>query len=93
MKVGDHLVICASGKRKFGQHFGGVAQVASVPQSLRTQSSDLPQQIAISSDMTIVDYLLSLKKVKIFSAPKPIRDLKSRMSIIKNPSSPKWGCY
>jgi hypothetical protein len=93
MKAGDHLVIYASGKRKFGQHFVGVAQIADAPQALRSQARDLPKQIAIASDMTVVDYLLSLKKVSIFSPPKPIGEIKDRLSIVKNPSSPKWGCY
>ena len=93
MKKGDYLVIYASGKRRHGKHFVGIAQIAGEPQALRSQSRDLHAQIAIASDMAIVDYLLSLKKVKIFSPPKPIEAIKDRLSIVKNPSSPKWGSY
>lgn len=93
MKKGDYLVIYASGKRKFGQHFVGTAQIADAPQLRRLQSGALPQPVAIASDMALVDYLLPLKKVTIFSPPKPISVLKDKLSVIKKPSSPKWGCY
>jgi hypothetical protein len=89
-KPGDHVVIYAAGKRQHGMAFIGEAEVASSCKPLsrdRRPGIDSPT----AHSYILSEWYVELRNCVVYDAPVSIRNLKTRLTFIKRPDSPKWG--
>jgi hypothetical protein len=90
LRIGDKIVVYASGRRAGGMSFIGGAQIGSLPAPV--SCAELGREISGSSLRfgRIPDYWVRLVKCQKFVQPVPIKSLKFNLDLVTNPLSPKW---
>ena len=89
-KPGDKVLAYAAGKREFGGHIVGEAEIASVALPLEhspAESVDSPT----SNSAVVSEYFVKLKKCKLYEKPVDLRSIKEYLKFVKLPHSLKWG--
>ena len=90
--IGDRVLVYLSGKRENGSHFVAECTVASDVHQVSnsfSQTVDAPDRLGNAP----AAYSVSLKAVRYFQVPVPIKALKRKLSFIKQPESKKWGAF
>jgi hypothetical protein len=87
---GSKLIIYTAGKRDHGGCLVGSAEVAARPERKLNNETRGAEMDRFSKHLT-TDFEVRLRNCKIFRCPVALKDLRSHMSFVKNPDSPKWG--
>ena len=89
-KPGDRILAYACGSRVGGMQFVGEAVVARA--SLPIRKGEVPTIDAPSGRGALVsEYCLELRSCRVYSVPVAIKDIKTCLDLVTDPSSSKWG--
>jgi hypothetical protein len=89
MKTGDRVLIYISGRRELSQHFIAEATIASDPTRNFDCLIDSPKmETSICSEFKV-----TLKNVRLFRNPVPVRDLLKRFDFVAESHRKMWRIY